>query len=74
MALVFARVYPTRLMWDERSARATVEANRLEPGARYLGFAANSDGYYDDEFYRGGADDLLVAVVADSFGVGIVSH
>lgn len=44
----------------------------LLAGARYLGFAANSGGYYDDEFFRAGPGDVVVAVVADSFGVGIV--
>lgn len=72
VAVVFARTRPTRLLWDERSARSTIEANRFRPGARYLGSAANSGGYHDDEFFRAGPGDVVVAVVADSFGVGIV--
>ena len=47
VALSFARVHPTRLLWEERSARSTIEANRLGPGQRYLGFTANSRGFYD---------------------------
>ena len=74
VAFLFARVHPTRLLWNEGSAQEAVEANRLVPGTRYLGFTANSGGYYDDEFVRGGPDDLVVAVVTDSFGVGIVPH
>ncbi|MFQ5349559.1 MAG: hypothetical protein ACE5EG_03845, partial [Thermoanaerobaculia bacterium] len=74
VALLFSRFYPTRLLWDESSARATIEANRLEPGSRYLGFPANSGGYYDEEFHRAGPDDLVVALLADSFGLGIVPH
>ncbi len=74
VSLLFAVARPTRLLWNEGSARATVEANRLEPGARYLGFNANSGGYYDEEFHPAGPDDLVVALVADSFGVGIVPH
>ena len=74
IALMFARARPTRLLWDERSARATIEANRLEPGSRYLGFRVNSGGYYDEEFHPAGPDDLVVALLADSFGVGVVPH
>ena len=74
VALVFTRARPTRLLWNEQSARSAIQANRFRPGTRYLGFAANSGGYYDDEFFRAGAGDFAVAVVADSFGVGIVPH
>jgi hypothetical protein len=73
-ALGFGRLYPTRLLWDEHSVRATIAANRFEPGAHYFGFTMNSRGYYDEEFRRAGADDLVVALLADSFGVGIVPY
>jgi hypothetical protein len=70
--LLMAHAFPTRLLWNESSARSTIEANRLAPGRSYLGFPANSRGYYDEEFFAGGRDDFVVALVADSFGVGIV--
>ena len=74
VAVWFAELHPTRLLWDERSVEATISANRFAPGATYLGFPMNSGGYYDEEFERGGADDLVVALLADSFGVGIVPY
>ena len=74
VALGFTWLRPTRLLWDEESAQASVDANRLRPGSMYRGFPANSGGYYDREFHRAGRGDLVVALLADSFGVGIVPY
>lgn len=47
---------------------------RLAPGAVYLGFPCNADGYYDDDFAPGtGAGDVVVSI-GDSFAVGVVPH
>lgn len=39
--LWFARLLPTRVLWDERSVGATIAANRFAPGGPYFGFPMN---------------------------------
>ena len=67
--------HPSPYLWDESSVVASLRARRLVPGTRYLGTAVNSGGYHDEEFRPPRADDeRVVAVLADSFGVGVVPH
>jgi lysophospholipase L1-like esterase len=72
--LLWARLAPSPLLAADSDAARRIEALRLEPGQPYLGFRANSGGYHDEAFFAGGSDDLVIAVLADSFGVGIVPY
>lgn len=53
-----------------------VQRFRCEPGEVRFGFACNSRGFYDEEFFRrtDASGPKRVAVVGDSFGVGTVPH
>lgn len=72
VAIGWTRWFPSPLMWDDSEAAAAISANRLAPHASYFGFRANSLGYHDEEFFVAGEDDVVVALLADSFGVGTV--
>lgn len=75
LALVlWGRLWPSPLVWDEASAVARLEAERLPPGTRLFGFPVNSRGYHDEEFFVRRPGDLVACVVADSFGVGVVPY
>ncbi len=71
---VWARLRPHPLLASGSDPVRRMEALRLPPGEPYFGFPANSGGYYDAEFATGGPGGLVVAVLADSFGVGVVPH
>lgn len=58
---------------DTRHADNMLRRFRLRPHVQYFDGAANSRGYIDDEFFVAGPGDLVVAVIADSFGVGVVA-
>jgi len=64
----------SRLFWDEVSAATTIATQRLQPGETTHGFTHNSGGYYDEEFLAGDENNVVVAVLADSFGAGIVPY
>lgn len=49
-----------------------MESLRLPPGEPYFGTPANSRGYFDEEFEAGGPNSLVVVLLADSFGIGVV--
>ena len=57
---------------DVRRADETLRRFRLRPQVPYYDGSTNSRGYVDDEFFAAEQDDLVVAVISDSFGVGIV--
>ncbi len=71
---IYARVRPHPLLASGSDPVRRMESLRLRPGAPYFGFPANSGGYHDTEFSAGRPGDLVVAVLADSFGVGIVPY
>lgn len=52
--------------------RATIRRFRCAPGQVHQGFACNARGFFDEPFVRDGR--ARVAVVGDSFGVGVVPH
>jgi hypothetical protein len=58
---------------DERHVDETLRRFRLRPHVQLLDGAANSRGYLDDEMFVAEPDDFVAAVIADSFGVGVVS-
>lgn len=67
-----SRIAPTRLAYDPTSAESVIRVFRLKPHAEYFGFQFNKLGYYDEEFFIAIEQDLVIALLADSFGVGIV--
>ena len=68
-----ARVAPGALLARADAApRATIERFRCAPGQVHQGFACNERGFFDGPFARDGRP--RVAVVGDSFGVGVVPH
>lgn len=69
-----ARFLPSRVLWDEDSIVSLIEANRLPPGTPLFGFPANSAGYHDRDFFPARADDVVVALLSDSFGLGVVPY
>jgi hypothetical protein len=71
LAIGWARVFPTPLLFTG-SAEAWLETMRRPPHAPHFDRHLNSGGYPDDEFFVGGEGDLIVAVLADSFGLGVV--
>ena len=69
-----ASLAPSPLLYEEAQARDTIAAHALAPGLRVYGKPVNADGYYDDAFFAADEDDVVVALVADSFGIGVVPH
>jgi hypothetical protein len=61
-------------LFDSSDAAERIARWRLAPGQPWLGVHANSQGFPDAEFFTAGARDLAVAVVGDSFGVGVVPY
>jgi len=74
VCLVWSRLWPSPLVWDESSVASGLNACRQKPGSRWFGLPCNSGGYPDEQFFVAGDQDLVVAVLADSFGLGVVPH
>lgn len=70
----YARLSPTPLLWDEGSVVSLIEANRLPQSMRPFGFRPNSGGFHDEEFFAADDDDFVVALLSDSFGLGVVPY
>jgi hypothetical protein len=62
------------LFWDQSSVLSAIDKYRGKPGSRYFGFPLNSGGYHDAEFFPAEKDDLVVALIGDSFAYGIVPY
>jgi hypothetical protein len=71
IVIVWSVLRPTPLLFG-RSVDARLDAMRRSGGQIFFDDRRNSGGYTDDEFIVAGPDDLVVAVIADSFGLGIV--
>ena len=41
---------------------------------RPFGFRPNSGGFHDEEFFSADDDDFVVALLSDSFGLGVVPY
>jgi len=63
---------PSPLLAAGAEASDKIRAHLLPPGSSRFGFPVNREGFYDDEPSVAGGDDLLVAVLGDSFVVGVV--
>ena len=72
--LTISRVYPSRIFFDPTSAASMIDVWRVKPHSTGFGFRYSSLGYHDHEFFAADADDLVIALLADSFGVGIVPY
>jgi hypothetical protein len=70
---VWSHYRPAPIFWGG-SVTARIESLRPAPGRFYLTTHLNSGGYHDEEFFASGPDDLVVAVLADSFGLGVVPY
>ncbi len=71
---IWAKNSTSPLFLDLGAARDNIERYRREPHTPYFNFSHNSRGYYDEEFFRAEEGDLVVALIADSFGVGVVPY
>ena len=71
---VWASQSTSPLFVDAGTARANIERQRPEPHTPHFNFAFNSLGYHDAEFFRAEPEDFVVALIADSFGVGTVPY
>ncbi len=68
---VFATLRPSPLVFRD-SVAEHLDAMRQPAHAAFHDGRLNRGGYADDEFFTADRDDLVVAVLADSFGLGIV--
>ncbi len=68
---VYAQYSTSKIFWDYASVQSTLRKFRQMPGSSYFGFPFNADGYYDDDFFVAEKDDFVVALITDSFGVGV---
>ncbi len=71
---LWAHYGPPNMAIEAASSEANVAWHRPEPYHRYFNFTLNSGGYHDTEFYRATDDDFVVALLSDSFGMGIVPY
>lgn len=69
---VWAEFSNSPLLWNDSTISSNIQRLRMKAGSSYFNFKINSDGYHDTEFLKQGEGNLLVAVLADSFGVGVV--
>lgn len=69
--VVWAWRWPSALVFSDGPSDA-IRAHRLAPHAPFFGGRLNQEGYADDDFFTAKDDDLVIAVVGDSFGVGVV--
>jgi hypothetical protein len=67
-------VHSPLLTQQVSDATEWLAANHLKPGELRLGFPANSQGFYDDEFVKKPAGGCLVTAIGDSFTLGAVPH
>ena len=67
----WAALRPSPLVFRE-SVTGRVAALRGAPHQPFFEAKLNSDGFPDDEFFVAGPEDLVVVVLADSFGLGVV--
>jgi hypothetical protein len=71
----FAAIRPSPLLARaDQSVATNVEAARLKPGSNRFGAPLNSMGYPDTEFTARVAGERRIAVIGDSFVVGVVPH
>ncbi len=70
----YSKISPSPLLWDQSSIVDRITANKMEPKTKYYDTFINSTGYHDGEFFASTESDFVIAMLADSFGVGIVPY
>ncbi len=74
-ALLAARAaYPGYVLWDEAPDALRVALARGEESNPHFDYKWNSRRFHDEEFFTARPGDHTVALLADSFGVGIVPY
>ncbi len=58
---------------DSRHVDETLRRFRMRPHVQFFDGTTNGGGFVDDEFFAAGPGDFVAAVIADSFGVGVVA-
>jgi hypothetical protein len=71
-SVLLARTSSATIFLAAGGAQATLSRNRMPPYALYAGSHLNGGGFHDDAFVASSPDRPVVAVLADSFGLGIV--
>lgn len=72
---VFNYVKPSMLFYSSSSDIVTrLNSIRMKPHSPYFNFRLNSEGYHDEEFFHAKASDLVIGLLADSFGFGVVPY
>jgi hypothetical protein len=71
---IWASYSHSPLFWDVASIESTLKTYRQKPHYHYFDFVFNSQGYHDKEFFVRGENDFTAALLADSFGMGVVPY
>ncbi len=71
---ISARYAMADLPGDATSIEANVEMLRQKPSRRFFNANLNSRGYNDTEFFQATDNDFVIALLADSFGLGVVPY
>jgi hypothetical protein len=73
--IIFNKMRPSMLLYTKSADILTrMESLRWGRGVEYFNFRMNSQGYHDEEFFRAGDSDLVIGLLADSFGIGVVPY
>ena len=72
--LVGQALHPTYVLWDESPEAFRVALLRGEESNPHFAYRWNSHGFHDDEHFTARQGDHVVALLADSFGVGVVPY
>ncbi len=62
------------LFWDDASVESSLRSFRRPAQEPYFNTRLNSGGYHDEEFFAARSNDVVVALLADSFGFGVVPY
>lgn len=73
---LFGVLFPNPLITPhDSSVIERIEAHACSPGQIRFGFPCNADGYYDEPFHpRQDRSKPVVAMIGDSFSIGVVPH
>jgi len=73
--MLFNAVRPSMLFYTQSSNILNrMESLRWGRGASYFNFRMNSQEYHDEEFFQAADPDLVIGLLADSFGLGVVPY
>jgi hypothetical protein len=73
--IIFNKLNPSILFYSESSDTfSRINSFRRKAGDQYFNFRLNGGGYHDKEFFRAEPPDLVIGLLADSFGFGVVPY